>query len=184
MPKRKSKRPVAKPRVPLDPPALLQQAEDLVRFHAFAWQRGRPTAASKGRNVIPELARLHGVTVRTITRCLATAKRQRRGRQRTHPVSYQEGMVAAFAGKSVLQPRLVALPAALEPKTPVGATATGSGEPTSSDSMEALAQTLVRFMRKPQGAPRVVIDLSMTLLDALRALQPKKNPNPSWPRGA
>ncbi len=151
------------PRVPLEPNALLAEAEGLVRFHGFAWQRGRPTAATTGKNVIPELARRHQVTTRSITRALQVAKRTRRAQQRTIPVSYGQGLAAAFAGLQRVDPRPTAAAAAPANPSPPPSTA---GTPT--NSANALAKALVAFLCRPEGAPRQTIEMTMALLEAIK----------------
>jgi hypothetical protein len=160
---RSRKRTPRTPRVPLEPNALLAEAEGLVRFHGFAWQRGRPTAATKGKNVIPELVRRHQVTTRSITRALHVAKRTRRAEQRTIPVSYGQGLAAAFAGQQRIDPRPVPAGAApMPPSVPPPAAA------PSTTSANILAQALVTFLCRPDGAPRPTLELAMALLEAIK----------------
>ena len=151
------------PRAPLDPNALLAEAEGLVRFHGFAWQRGRPSAATKGKNVIPELARRHQVTTRSITRALQIAKRKRRAEQRTIPISYAQGLAAAFAGQQRVDPRpRVAVPAPTHPSSPPAPAA----PPTTAAG--ALAKALVAFLCRPDGAARRTIEMAMALLEDIK----------------
>jgi hypothetical protein len=150
-------------RVPLEPTALLAEAEGLVRFHGFAWQRGRPTAATTGKNVIPELARRHHVTTRSITRALQVAKRTRRAEQRTVPVSYGRGLAAAFAGQQRVDPRPA--PAAAAPANP---SPPPSAARTPTNAAGTLARALVAFLCRPEGASRQTIEMTMALLEVIK----------------
>ena len=159
----RSRKRVRTPHPPLEPHALLAEAEGLVRFHGFAWQRGRPTAAMKGKNVIPELACRHQVTTRSITRALQAAKRKRRAEQRTIPISYGQGLAAAFAGQQRIEPRpasAAAAPPSPSPSSPATATPTSAAD--------ALAKALVAFLCRPDGAARRTIDMAMALLEDLK----------------
>jgi hypothetical protein len=167
---RPRKRPVT-PRTPVEPDALLVEAETLVHFHGFAWQRGRPTAALKGKNVIPELARRHHLTTRSITRALQVAKRNRRAQQRTIPVSYAQGLAAAYAGQQRVDPRPRAAAAAAAPAYPTplpspAALASTGALPTT--AAQALATALVAFLCRPDGAARPTIEMAMALLEDIR----------------
>lgn len=151
------------PRTPVEPDALLVEAETLVHFHGFAWQRGRPTAALKGKNVIPELARRHHLTTRSITRALQVAKRNRRAQQRTIPVSYAQGLAAAYAGQQRVDPRPRVTTAAPANPSPLPSPA---APPTTVAA--ALGKALVAFLCRPDGAARNTIELAMALLEDIK----------------
>lgn len=138
----------------LRPDMIYKEAQHLVQYQGYSWERGRPSVKNNKKGVIKFLSTKYGVTARWIRACVKKAKAAEKMKTVVKPVSYSAGLAAAFAGNRALKPEVTKI----------------SNADNIKDNIQGIRGALMDMLKNSKGYSWRAIELAKALLEEI----PKK----------